>query len=140
IFCLPEQSWDLLEELQKNAEELYQKLGLHYRVVNVCTGDIGTIASKKYDIEVWMADDKFREVGSNSNCTDYQARRLNVKYREKEGQKPVGFVHTLNNTALASSRTILAILEQFQQKNGSVLIPKVLQPYMNGIKKLERNK
>jgi seryl-tRNA synthetase len=137
---LPEQSWDLLEELQKNAEELYQKLGLHYRVVNVCTGDIGTIASKKYDIEVWMADDKFREVGSNSNCTDYQARRLNVKYREKEGQKPVGFVHTLNNTALASSRTILAILEQFQQKNGSVLIPKVLQPYMNGIKKLERNK
>jgi seryl-tRNA synthetase len=138
IFCLPEQSWDLLEELQKNAEELYQKLGLHYRVVNVCTGDIGTIASKKYDIEVWMADDKFREVGSNSNCTDYQARRLNVKYREKEGQKPVGFVHTLNNTALASSRTMLAILEQFQQKDGSVLIPKVLQPYMNGIKKLEK--
>ncbi|MFQ6020462.1 MAG: serine--tRNA ligase [Candidatus Aenigmatarchaeota archaeon] len=137
IFCLPEQSWELFEELQKNSEELYQKLELNYRVVNICTGDIGIIAAKKYDIEVWMADGKYREVGSNSNCTDYQARRLNIRYREKPGQKPVGFVHTLNNTALATSRTILAILEQYQQKDGSVLIPKVLQPYM-GIKKLEK--
>jgi len=137
IFCLQEQSWDLHEELQKNAEELYEGLGLHFSVVNVCTGDIGTIASKKYDIEIWMADGKYREAGSNSNCTDYQARRLNVKYREKEGQKPVGYVHTLNNTALATSRTILSILEQFQQKDGSVMIPKALQGYM-GIKKLEK--
>jgi seryl-tRNA synthetase len=104
----------------------------------VCTGDIGTKASKKYDIEAWMADGKFREVGSNSNCTDYQARRLNIKHREKEGLPPSGFVHTLNNTALATSRTIIAILEQFQQKDGSVLIPKVLWPYMNGVRKLER--
>jgi len=138
IFCLPEQSWKLLEELQMNSEELYKKLGLHYRVVNICTGDIGTIATKKYDIEIWMADGKFREIGSNSNCTDYQARRLNVKFREGPGKAPAGFVHTLNNTALATSRTMLAIVEQFQQKDGSVVIPEVLRPYMGGIEKLEK--
>lgn len=138
VFCLPEQSWDLFEEIQKNAEELYQALGLCYRVVLICTGDIGTIAAKKYDIECWMADGKFRETGSCSNCTDYQARRLNIKYREKAGKPPIGFVHTLNNTALATSRTIIAIVEQFQQEDGSVIIPKVLRPFMNGIKKLER--
>jgi len=139
IFCLPEQSWKLHEELEKNSEELYQKLGLHYHVVNVCTGDIGTIAAKKYDIEVWTADEKFKEVGSNSNCTDYQARRLNIRFREKVGQAPVGFVHTLNNTALATSRTMMAILEQFQQKDGSVIIPKVLRSFMNGIERLEKH-
>jgi seryl-tRNA synthetase len=84
-----------------------------------------------------MADGVFRETGSNSNCTDYQARRLNIKYREKEGQAPAGFIHTLNNTALATSRTMVAIIEQYQQKDGTVLIPEVLWPYMNGIKKLE---
>jgi seryl-tRNA synthetase len=139
IFCLPEQSWKFHEELQKNSEELYQNLGLHYRVVNVCTGDIGIIAAKKYDILVWMADGQFRESGSNSNCTDYQARRLNIRLREKEGQAPIGFVHTLNNTALATSRTIIAILEQFQQKDGSVVIPKVLRPFMDGIERLEKH-
>jgi seryl-tRNA synthetase len=138
IFCLPQDSWKLHEELQKNAEDLYTSLGLHFRVVNVCTGDIGIIAAKKYDVEVWMADDQFREVGSNSNCTDYQSRRLNIRFREKEGQAPVGFVHTLNNTALATSRTMIAILEQFQQKDGSVIIPKVLIPFMNGVERLER--
>jgi len=138
VFCAPEQSWKIHEELQKNSEELYQQLGLHYRVVNICTGDIGSIAAKKYDIEVWMADGKFRESGSNSNCTDYQARRLNVKYREGEGKPPAGFVHTLNNTALATSRTIIAILEQFQRKDGNVDIPKVLWPFMDGIKRLEK--
>ena len=117
---------------------LYRGLGLHYRVVNVCTGDIGNIAAKKYDIEFWMADNKFREIGSNSNCTDYQARRLNIRYREKEGQAPKGFVHTLNNTALATSRTMIAIIEQYQQKDGSVIIPKALRPYMNGMKKIEK--
>jgi seryl-tRNA synthetase len=139
VFCLPEQSWEIHEELQKNSEELYQQLGLHYRVVNICTGDIGTIAAKKYDIECWMADGKFRETGSNSNCTDYQARRLNIRYREGPGKPPVGFVHTLNNTALATSRTMIAIIEQFQQKDGSVVIPKVLRPYMGGIEKLEKH-
>jgi seryl-tRNA synthetase len=139
IFCLPEDSWKWHEEIQQNSEELYQQLGLHYRVVNICTGDIGTLAAKKYDIEVWMADGKFRESGSNSNVTDYQARRLNVKWKEGEGKPAAGFVHTLNNTALATSRTMIAIIEQFQQKDGSVEIPKVLQPFMNGMKKLEKS-
>jgi seryl-tRNA synthetase len=137
IFCLPEDSWKFHEELQKNSEDLYKGLGLHFRVVNVCTGDIGIIAAKKYDIEVWMADGTFREAGSNSNCTDYQARRLNIRFREKKGQAPAGFVHTLNNTALATSRTIIAILEQLQQKDGSIIIPEVLRPLMDGIEKLE---
>jgi seryl-tRNA synthetase len=136
IFCLPEDSWRFHEELQKNAEDLYKSLGLHFRVTNVCTGDIGIIAAKKYDIEVWMADGVYREVGSNSNCTDYQARRLNIRYREKEGQPPAGFVHTLNNTALATSRTMIAILEQFQQRDGSVIIPQVLRPFMGGIERI----
>jgi seryl-tRNA synthetase len=138
IFCLPEHSWDLHEELQRNCEELYQKLGLHYRVVNVCTGDIGTVAAKKYDTEIWMADGHFREVGSNSNCTDYQARRLGIKYREGVGKPPKDFVHTLNNTALATSRTMMAILEQYQQKDGTIIVPEVLRPYMNGIKCLSK--
>ena len=138
IFCLPEQSWELHEELQRNCEELYQKLGLHYRVVNVCTGDIGTVAAKKYDTEVWKADGRFREIGSNSNCTDYQARRLRIKYREGVGKPPKGYVHTLNSTALATSRTMIAILEQYQQKDGSVIIPEALRPYMNGISRLCR--
>ena len=139
IFSLPEDSWKWHEEIQKNSEELYQQLGIHYRVVNICTGDIGTLAAKKYDIEVWMADGEFRESGSNSNCTDYQARRLNVKWKEGEGKPPAGFVHTLNNTALATSRTMIAIIEQFQQADGTVEIPKVLQPFMNGMKKLEKS-
>jgi len=138
IFSLPEDSWGFHEELQRNSEELYQALGLHYRVVNVCTGDIGILAAKKYDTEVWMTDGAFREIGSNSNCTDYQARRLNIRYREKEGQAPKGFVHTLNNTALATSRTMMAILEQYQQEDGSVVVPKVLRPYMNGLEKMEK--
>jgi seryl-tRNA synthetase len=136
IFCLPEDSWTLHEELEENSEELYRSLGLCFQVVNVCTGDIGSIAAKKYDIEVWMADGEYREAGSNSNCTDYQARRLNVRYRVKEGQAPAGFVHTINNTALATSRTLVAILEQYQQKDGSVLIPTPLQPYMGGLTRL----
>lgn len=136
IFCLPGESWALHEELEANAEALYRSLGLCFRVVNVCTGDIGSIAAKKYDIEVWMADGEYREAGSNSNCTDYQARRLNIRYRVKEGQAPVGFVHTLNNTALATSRTLVALLEQFQQTDGSVRIPAVLQPYMGGLTQL----
>ncbi len=137
IFCHPDDSWKFHEELQKNSEDLYQSLGLHYRVVNVCTGDIGIIAAKKYDIEVWMADGTFREAGSNSNCTDYQARRLNIKYREKEGQSPADYIHTLNNTAIATSRTLIAILEQFQQKDGTVKIPQVLRPLMGNIECLE---
>lgn len=137
IFSGPEQSWELHEELQRNSELLYEGLGLHYRVVNVCTGDMGSIASKKYDIECWMADGEFRETGSNSNCTDYQARRLNVKYRLKEGVKPEGFVHTLNNTAIATSRTMIALIEQYQQEDGTILIPEALRPYMNGMQVID---
>ncbi|MBM3291805.1 serine--tRNA ligase, partial [Candidatus Bathyarchaeota archaeon] len=137
IFCQPSESWGLHEELQRNCEELYQNLSLHYRVVNVCTGDIGSIAAKKYDTEGWMADEEFREIGSNSNCTDYQARRLNIRYRHKEGQAPVGFVHTLNNTAIATSRTMIMILEQHQQADGTIKIPKVLQKYMNGMEYIQ---
>lgn len=136
VFCLPSQSWEIFEEIQNNAEELYQELGLHYRVVNICTADIGDFASKKYDIEVWMSDGVFREAGSNSNCTDYQARRLNIKYREKEGQPPKGFVHTLNSTAIATSRTMIAIIEQYQDRNGDIIIPKALREYMNGLEKI----
>lgn len=138
VFCQPEQSWKLHEELQRNSEILYQALGLHYRVVNICTGDIGAIAAKKYDIECWMADGKFRETGSNANCTDYQSRRLEIRFKEGEGKPVKGFVHTLNNTALATSRTTIAIIEQFQQKDGTVVIPKVLRSYMFGIEKLEK--
>ncbi len=136
IFCRPEDSWKLHEELQANCEALYQALELPYRVVNVCTGDIGSIAAKKYDTEIWMADGQYREIGSNSNCTDYQARRLGVRFREKEGQPPAGFVHTLNNTALATSRTMVALLEVHQQKDGTVNIPKALRPYMGNQHKL----
>jgi seryl-tRNA synthetase len=137
IFCRPEDSWKIHEELIRNAEEIMQKLGLPYRIVNVCTGDIGTVAAKKYDFESWMpAQNAYRELGSCSNCTDYQARRLNIRYREKEGEAPKGFVHTLNSTALAS-RTIVAILESYQQKDGSVVVPEVLRKYMGGIEKIK---
>jgi seryl-tRNA synthetase len=137
VFCTPEDSWKLHEELLRNAEELVQKLGLPYRVVNVCTGDIGTVAAKKYDIEVWMpAQKSYREVVSCSNCTDYQARRLGIRYREKEGAPTKGFLHTLNSTAVATGRTIVAIMENFQQEDGTVVVPEVLRKYMHDIEKI----
>ena len=137
VFCTPEETWKLHEELIHNAEELVQKLGLPYRVVNVCTGDIGTVAAKKYDIEACMpAQNAYREIVSCSNCTDYQARRLGIRYREKEGAPPKGFVHTLNSTAIATGRTIVAILENFQQEDGAIAVPEVLRKYMGGIKKI----
>jgi len=136
VFCHPADSWKLHEEIQKNAEDMYRALELPYRVVNVCTGDIGELAAKKYDTEAWMADGEYREIGSNSNCTDYQARRLGIRFREKEGQAPAGFVHTLNNTALATSRVMVALLEVHQQKDGSVMIPEALRPYMGNQHKL----
>ncbi len=137
VFCKPEESWKLHDELIQNAEELIQKLGLPYRVVNVCTGDIGTVAAKKYDIEAWMpAQNAYREIISCSNCTDYQARRLSIRYREKEGAPPKGFLHTLNSTAIATGRTIVALLENFQQEDGSIVVPKVLRKYMSDIEKI----
>jgi len=139
IFCRPEDSWKLHEELMKNAEEIFQKLGLPYRIVNICTGDIGAVAAKKHDLEVWMpVQDCYREAISCSNCTDYQARRLNIRYGKEGGKKEL--VHTLNSTAIATGRVMVAIMENFQNKDGSINIPKVLQPYMNGLKLIEKKK
>lgn len=138
VFCKPEDSWDWFEKLQKNAEEIYQQLGIHHRVVTLCSAETGVKPARTDDIEVWMADGKYREVSSCSNVTDYQSRRLNIKYREKKGQPPIGLVHTINSTAIATSRIMVAILEQFQQKDGSVKIPKALVPYMSGIEVLQK--
>ncbi|MBD3310196.1 serine--tRNA ligase [Candidatus Woesearchaeota archaeon] len=129
IFCRPEESWKFHEELLKNAEEIFQALKVPYRVINICTGDIGIVAAKKYDLEVWMPrEEKYRELVSCSNCTAYQAARLNIRYRAPEGSR---FVHTLNSTATATSRTLRAILENYQNPDGTVTVPKVLVPYMN---------
>ncbi|HLD78800.1 MAG TPA: serine--tRNA ligase, partial [archaeon] len=130
IFSAPERSWQLHEELIKTTEAIFQALELPYRVVNVCTGDIGTVAAKKYDLEGWFpAQQRYRELASCSNCTDYQSRRLQVRYGV-EGEKPKGFVHTLNSTALATTRTIAALLENGQQPDGSIRMPKALLPYL----------
>jgi len=138
IISKPEDSWKHHEELMKNTEKIFQGLELPYRIVNVCTGDIGSIASKKCDLEVWMpVQNTYREAASCSNATDYQARRLKIKYGKRDSP-PIGLVHTLNNTAIATSRAMVAILENSQQKDGSVLVPKALRPYMNGIKKINK--
>jgi len=134
VFSNPKDSWTIFEELIKNAEELFKKLKLPYRVVSICTADIGTVASKKYDLDVYMPREKeYKEVVSCSNCTSYQAVRLNIKYQKG---KEKDYVHTLNSTAIATSRTLRAILENYQQKDGTVKVPAVLVPYMNGKKVL----
>ena len=128
IYCKPEDSWKFHEELIKNAEEIFQKLKIPYRIVNICTGDIGTVAAKKYDLEAWFPRESlYREVISCSNCTAYQAARLNIKYRKGEEKE---YVHTLNSTATATSRTVRAIVENYQQKDGSIKVPAVLQKFM----------
>lgn len=136
IFCTPEQSPAEHELLINNAETLFQRLEIPHRVVNICTGDLGWVAAKKYDIEAWLpGQGKYREVVSCSNCTDYQARRANTRCWKHPGAE-TRFVHTLNATAIAIERCIIAILENYQQKDGSVKIPKVLQPYMGGQKEI----
>ncbi|MCI4372581.1 MAG: serine--tRNA ligase [Thermoplasmata archaeon] len=138
VFCRPEDSPTILEELRANAEEVFRQLGVPYRVVNVCTGDLGTVAAKKYDIEAWFPRQQaFREVVSCSNCTDYQARRLGIRLG-KAGRPGKLVPHTLNSTAVATSRGLAVILEQFQQPDGSVTIPDVLRPYMGGRSSLAR--
>ena len=132
VFCRPEDSWQIHDELLANAEDVFQKLEIPYRVVNICTGDIGTVAAKKYDIEAWMPrENEYKEVVSCSNCTAYQAVRLNIKVRDKSEFESKQYVHTLNSTAIATSRVMRAILENYQNKDGSVEIPPVLRPYMN---------
>jgi len=129
-FSRPETSYDELEKLTRNAEAVLQKLGLHYRVISLCTGDMGFSSAKTYDIEVWLpGQNLFREISSCSNFESFQARRANIRYRP-EGKSKTEFLHTLNGSALAVGRTWVAILENYQQADGSVLIPEVLQPYM----------
>lgn len=131
VFSRPEESWDWHEKMISYAEEIFRGLGLHYRIVNVCTGDIGSVAAKKYDLEAWMpAQGRYREMVSCSNCTDYQARRLRIRFRDKQSEQ-TRFVHTLNSTAI-TTRALVAVAENFQQEDGSIAIPKVLQPYMDG--------
>jgi len=129
IYCIPEESNKMHEYLLKMEEEIYQELGLPYRVLEMCTGDLGAMAARKFDIEAWMPSrDDYGEVTSTSNCTDYQARNLNIKYRTKDGK--TDYVHMLNGTAIATSRTPLAILENYQQKDGSVVVPEVLRKWI----------
>jgi seryl-tRNA synthetase len=130
VICKPDDSWEHHEELLTNAVELWDSLGLHYRVVNICTGDMGTVASKKYDLEAWLPGaNAYKEVVSCSNCTDYQANRLRMRYRTSEGNSAV---HTLNSTAVATSRALVAIMEQYQNEDGTVRVPDVLVPHMGG--------
>lgn len=129
----PEDSEKALDEILNIEETIYQKLAIPYRVVRICAGDLGAAAYKKYDVEAWMpgrdSEEKYGEITSASNCTDYQARRLNIRYKTKDNKK--AFPYTLNGTAIALSRTLIAILENYQQADGSVVIPEVLRPFMN---------
>jgi len=130
IYSLPEDSRRLHEELIRNAEEIFQGLGLPYRIINIASGDLGACAIKKYDLEVWMpAQGKFREMVSASNCTDWQAYRLKIRLIRRKGMER-SYVHTLNSTAIASTRAITAILENYQNEDGTVTIPKVLRKYL----------
>jgi seryl-tRNA synthetase len=131
-FSAPETSYDELESLTANAERILQLLDLPYRTVSLCTGDLGFAAAKTYDIEVWLPSQKaYREISSCSNCEAFQARRANIKYRP-QGSGKADFVHTLNGSGLAVGRTLIAILENYQQEDGSVVIPEALRPLMNG--------
>ncbi len=134
----PEDSYQELETLLLDAEEILQRLGLHYRVVTLCAGDLGFSASKTYDIEVWLpGQNAFREISSCSNFEDFQARRASIRYRPAPGAKPE-FVHTLNGSALAIGRTLVAILENYQEADGSIIIPEALRPFMDGLEKIDK--
>jgi len=136
----PEASMAELESLVSDAEEVLKRLGLAYRVVILSTGDMGFSSAKSYDVEVWLpGQDAYREISSCSNCTDFQARRANIRYRPEEKAKP-RFVHTLNGSGLAIGRTLIAIIENYQQADGSVVIPEALRPYMGGLQRIERPK
>jgi seryl-tRNA synthetase len=137
-FTTPETSYDELEKLTGNAEEVLRRLDIPYRVVMLCTGDLGFSAAKTYDLEAWLpGQGGYKEISSCSNFEDFQARRANIRYRPK-GKKGTAFVHTLNGSGLAIGRTVVAILENYQQQDGSVIIPKALKPYMGGIEKIEK--
>ena len=135
VFCRPDESWKLHEELVSNVERIYQALGIPYRVVVLCSGDTGFMSAKTFDLEAWLpGQQNYREMASASNITDFQARRLLIRYRENQSA-PTTLVHTLNSTAVVT-RTLVALVENFQQKDGTVKIPEVLAPYMGGIDSL----
>ena len=137
IIAKPEDSWALHEELLQNCTDLWDSLGIHYEVVNICTGDMGTVAAKKYDLEAWIPGaNQYKEIVSCSNCTDYQANRLSIRYGQP-GHPNQPIVHTLNSTAVATSRALVAIMEQYQLEDGRVAVPDVLQPYLGGQTVLE---
>ncbi len=139
VFCRPEDSWKHFEDLAKNSEELLKGLKIPFEKVNVCTGDIGSIAAKKYDINGWSPrEGKFIELMSCSNCTDYQARRLGIRYRGKSGEK--GVLHTLNNTMVATTRMLRVLIENYQTKQGTIVVPAVLQKYMAKVKEIGSKK
>lgn len=139
IFCKPEDSWNFHEELINNAEEIYKQLELPYRIVNIASGELNDNAGKKYDLEAWFpASETYRELVSCSNCTDYQARKLKIRMGIVGSKEEKQILHTLNSTAIATERTICAILENYQNEDHSVNIPKVLQKYMNGRKVIEK--
>ena len=136
-FTRPEDSFEHLEELTAHAEEVLRRLELPYRKIVLCTADLGFSAAKTYDLEVWLpGQNKYREISSCSNFLDFQARRANIRFKEK-GQKGTSLVHTLNGSGLAVGRTLVAILENYQQADGSVAIPQALIPYMRGISLIE---
>jgi len=131
VYCKPEDSWSMQEEMISATEELFKKLDIHYRVVNIASGEMNDNAARKYDLEGWFpAQNTYRELVSCSNCTDYQARKLNIRFGKAGGHKEV--VHTLNSTVMAIERAICCILENYQNADGSIKIPEVLKPYMNG--------
>jgi len=135
-FAEPETSYDELESMVRNAEGVLQRLELPYRVVELCTGDIGFASAKTYDLEVWLpGQNAYREISSCSNCEDFQARRANIRYRKEKKGRPI-FVHTLNGSGLAVGRTLVAVLENYQQKDGSVTVPEALRPYMGGLERI----
>lgn len=137
-FAEPDKSYEELEKLTANAEEVLKRLELHYRVVTLCTGDLGYAASKTYDLEVWIPhQQQYREISSCSNFEDFQSRRANIRYRPQPKAK-LEYVHTLNGSGIAIGRTVVAILENYQQKDGSVIIPEALRSYMNGLSKIEK--
>ena len=132
----PETSYAELESMVQNAEEVLLRLKIPYRVVELCTGDLGFAAAKTYDLEVWLpGQNTYREISSCSNCEDFQARRANIRYRKDKTGRPV-FVHTLNGSGLAVGRTLVAVLENYQQKDGSVIVPEALRPYMGGLERI----
>jgi seryl-tRNA synthetase len=139
IVSAAESSYEELERLTAHAEEVLKRLNLHYRVVSLCTGDLGFSSAKTYDIEVWLpSQGVFREISSCSNCEAFQARRAGIKYKRKDGKSD--FVHTLNGSGLAVGRTFVSILENYQQPDGSVVIPEALRPYMGGLGKITKSK